>query len=553
MKRFLPWLMCVGCTDKGGLYSDVISMRIEPETATIYTEADNPAEFQFRAMATFKNGDEREIDLVTWSLSNLSVGEIESDGYFTSVDTNGGVTEVVANHVGIEAVADLDVVYRSYELLDGLDESVVSAFESGNATPDSNVALTYPFDGVMVPRNLDGFGFKWFQPDGHNVNRLRLRSEITDLSVYLGETNSWVATAELWKKAAAANRDGSIEVFVESGNWNGSSLTDLRRGPSIDLTVNRLDARGSVLYWGVGEDAGDGSVMRIPFGELEASRFWPLDGETSCVGCHVINESREKMVVGYGGFDGTWEVVGVEDPDDPYSEIEPDRDYRLTFKTVSPDGQYMLGTNEGKVYLYDLLTGALVREFEFDDPMSHPDWSPDGEHILMVRVRWGFITDMNFQGGEIVKIPWLDGSLGEPEVLVPYSDTYNYYYPAWSPDGEWIAFNRTLGSCYFSNDADLWLMDKDGNHKVYLANANGDTGRMNSYPRWGPLPDDEVLWLAYSSRQEYPLSGQFQPQIFVSGIDTEKAKLDIDPSYAPFWLPGQEPNSDNHLPIWWNK
>ena len=547
---FAMAMLFLGCTDKGGLLSDVVSLRIDPEVKTLYTSEGEPAEFDYSAIATFKDGSEREIDLVSWSLTNLSVGEIESDGWFTSVDTNGGVTQIIAQHVGIEAIAELDVIYRSYEITEGVDPAVVDAFDSANATPDVYVEIIYPFDGVMVPRNLEGLGFKWYQAEGHNVQRLRLLSEITDLSVYLGDQNSWMSTAELWKKVAAANRDGAIEVYIESGIWNGSSLSDVRRGPSIDLTVNRLDARGSVLYW----ETSEGAVMRIPFGETDADRFWPPpEDTTSCVGCHVINEERDRMVVGYGGFDGMWEVVDVEDVDDLLTEIGPRTDHRLTFKTVSPSGEYMLGTNEGIVYIYDLLDGRLLDTLDLGDPVSQPDWHPDGDSIVMVRVKWGFMTDMNFEGGEIINIPWEDGELGTPVVLMPSSSTYNFYYPAWSPDGEWIAYNRTAGSCYASLNAQLWLMDRNGDYNTYLTNANGPDGRMNSYPRWGPLPDDEVLWLAFSSRQEYPLSGQFQPQIFVSGIDTERARSGVDPSYAPFWLPGQEPNSDNHIPVWWSQ
>ena len=97
------------------------------------------------------------------------------------------------------------------------------------------------------------------------------------------------------------------------------------------------------------------------------------------------------------------------------------------------------------------------------------------------------------------------------------------------------------------------LVKSDGTVDLRLDLANGEGALQNSYPRWGPLPDSDVLWLAFSSKRDYAPADFGLPQIWVSAIDTAKAEQGQDPSSAPFWLPGQSTMSDNHLPYWWGK
>ncbi|MCK6518693.1 hypothetical protein L6R46_27005, partial [Myxococcota bacterium] len=113
--------------------------------------------------------------------------------------------------------------------------------------------------------------------------------------------------------------------------------------------------------------------------------------------------------------------------------------------------------------------------------------------------------------------------------------------------------NRTVGGGYASAKAEVMLVKADGSVDLRLDMANGEGELQNSYPRWGPLPDSDVLWLAFSSKRDYAPADFGLPQIWVSAIDTAKAEQGQDPSSAPFWLPGQSTMSDNHLPYWWGK
>ena len=94
---------------------------------------------------------------------------------------------------------------------------------------------------------------------------------------------------------------------------------------------------------------------------------------------------------------------------------------------------------------------------------SEPDWSPDGSRLVHVR-RLGrngqtdlFVMDTT--GGAVVRLA-TDGS-----------DDFG---PAWSPDGQWIAWS--IGT--FSPANELWIMKSDGTEARMLT-YGGD-------PSWSP-------------------------------------------------------------------
>ena len=550
----LIWPLLAACAGKnGGAGSNVVSIRVEPAVLEADVQLDSPVEERFTAFATTQSGEEVELDLVSWELSNLSLGEIDSAGLFTSVDDHGGISTVIARHLDVEGSASMTLVYAEDLLDDGVDEGIPDAFKASTPSLYGGLSLAYPGDGVTVPRNLEGLSFFWTLPDGADVARIRFTTDITDVSAYVaGE--QWTATSDLWATIAASNREGEVEVSLMAGTWQGGALSDVVAGPPTHLRVNRFDARGSVLYWATANQ----SVMRIPFGQTEAEDFWtPEDSKDQCTGCHSISEALDRMVVTYGGLDGKFEIIDIETAEEPTVVVPATDDRRVTFKTISPDGTLMLASNKGDLFLYDLQTGQIVDSWDYDWPVVMPDWSPNGEDIVAVRVNGMFNSEFQFTQGELITMQWDGLTLSEPETLVPTDDsgTYTYFYPAWSPDGDWVAFNRSSDYPYSSPTAELLLISGEGGDPILLEEANGPNVVTNSYPRWGPLPDDDILWLAFSSRQAYPGADEFSgaAQVFVTSIDVTLAAEGTDPSTRSFWLPGQTLGSDNHLPYWWSK
>lgn len=113
-----------------------------------------------------------------------------------------------------------------------------------------------------------------------------------------------------------------------------------------------------------------------------------------------------------------------------------------------------------------------------------------------------------------------------------------------------MAYNRSREGSYFSSDATLHLVPAGGGTSIELAAINAADGNA-SWPRWGPIPDDDVLWLAFSSDRPFGTYDTPYPQVWIAAIDTALAEEGLDPSAPPFRMPQQDLGKGNHAP-WWS-
>ena len=503
-------------------------LTVEPGNLNLQTSSRGADPVQFVAKARFDDGSSEELEQAEWEVSNRSSGTIDATGLFTPSSTNGGVTWVTARFDGLEASAELHLTYQDEMNESGVDTSLFDA-------PKVNQPgmWTYPQDGVNLPRNTPSIVFQWADP-GAQAARLRFRSEVTDLTVYT-TGSSWTASEAIWPLIVASNAGASVQVELSLA-VNGQVWADSVR----TFQVNRMDANGSVFYWSTSTSG----IMEIPYGG-SASEYLTATTTGHCVGCHTV--SNGLIAFTYDGGDGYLGVKRVADRSDvvPYSAGYGN------FKTFSPDGNYVLSTYQGSLLLWDAHTGAFLYEIPTGLKLTHPDWSPLGDKIVAVNPA-NYACDWCSSEGNLVLIDYYgDGQFGSPALLYDAPPGYNAYYPAFSPDGEWIAFNQSTGDSYDDVDAGVWVVPTVGGTPIVLSAANLGDGLTNSIPRWGPLPDDDVLWLAFSSKRIYGNNlTTGNPQIWVAGFDPIKAGKGEDPSWPAFWLPGQDAAQGNHIPAW---
>jgi Tol biopolymer transport system component len=149
---------------------------------------------------------------------------------------------------------------------------------------------------------------------------------------------------------------------------------------------------------------------------------------------------------------------------------------------LSPDGRSIAYTTDERgnldVFVRPLGGGEAIRISGSDADDAQPAWSPGGSRIAFVsaRGRNGRLSIVlgqalgnfiNAQGGDLFVVSAGGGAVAK---LID-----NAFYPAWSPDGKWIAFQSPRGGRW-----DLWKIPAAGGNPVQLTNDDA----FDYQPSW---------------------------------------------------------------------
>jgi hypothetical protein len=155
-----------------------------------------------------------------------------------------------------------------------------------------------------------------------------------------------------------------------------------------------------------------------------------------------------------------------------------------------------------------------------------PDFSHDGKHIV-------YTSTVNPANGHLNKkvkttpadlyvVPFNDRKGGEAKPLLGAAETpAREYYPAYSPDDRYVAFNRveTLTEApYYNRDGEIWIVPSEGGSATRLAandppacTGQRSPGVTNSWAKWSPRPISRngktYYFLVFSSTRRH--DGQF--------------------------------------------
>ncbi len=284
-----------------------------------------------------------------------------------------------------------------------------------------------------------------------------------------------------------ADADGDTAVLTVRSNDPAAPAIDVRAtgGPEIVPAA----AGRFLYYWQIDND---GDIVRMPLqGQPVAEPYWGPRTGKECSGCHNLSPDGRYVAITEIGSGSSPALTFVDTRTDTAART-PNGVESAFFMSWNPDVatnppyQYVYAS-QGDLHIASLYTGYIAPLAGADDPNyeeTMPSWGPNGR-IAFVRGADTVAGGMGL-GGE-TDVLLVDEAGGIPAALAGASaNLAANYYPAFSPNGRWIAITQSVSaeSTISAGDAQLRLVAADGSGLVLpLSRANGTDG-ATSYATW---------------------------------------------------------------------
>jgi hypothetical protein len=477
-------------------------------------------------------------------------GTVSSGGLYTSESTHGGVAWVQVAVGTATSNCEIQMEMDAEINISGDPDLPAAAGNATTVTDDGCASvIVYPLDGSIMPGSMAPPVVQWDAAAGSNAHVLTASSDYTLLHVYTTLT-SWTVTQDLWDSLTGYDPGSIISFSVASGTWNGSEFTSDLCTASSDVSVQATDfaLNGSVIYWEPSIAAG---LRRIDFGDTTSFAFPVSSGNpmTTCVGCHGVNLANPDLVAVADLMS-----VFVVDTANTSTPVVPSSWSRLgSAGALDPTGTRMVRSAMGSLVLENAQTGASLGTVPTQgSAAAFPNWSPDGQTLVYGACTQGGSSEFGSGGCSLRTIEVLPSDdWGADNLLASPPSGWNYYYPSFSPDSQWIVFNRGQGDSYNNPGGELMMIRADASiGPIELANANGVPNSHNSWPKWAPENGDDYAWFAFTSSRDYGNVATATSQMWVVAVDLDLAQQGFDPSHAPAWFPGQNSGAPSYIPTW---
>jgi len=272
---------------------------------------------------------------------------------------------------------------------------------------------------------------------GSDTAKITFVSEVDgDAEIYVIDPESGIATPltdnHSQDRAPVWSPDGKRVAFVSDG--------------SGDLEINVVDGKGKLIE----------RLTNIP-GDDE-SPLWSPDGENLAFISHQDGDADVYLMTADGGRPVR---ITAESSDDRLGAWSPDGEWLAFARSGSEEERGLWLRNPDGVNLVH-----LTKENDFS-----PVWSPNGKDIVFVRVFEGN-SDI-YLASRLKDGTWQD----DVELTRLTQHEEDDLAPAWSPDGDTIAFVS-----FRDGNGEIYIMESDGSRQLRLTTNEAD----DLDPVWSP-------------------------------------------------------------------
>lgn len=439
--------------------------------------------------------------------------------------------------------------------------------QSAGTSPDREPTLVYPSDETRLPINLNQLRFEWEPGQKNSIFELSLRGTKGEVRVYTS-ASSFVTSESVWQAIAQiTSTTAPIRVRVRGLARDA----DKRAFSTGETTISLGPAlgEGPIHYWSTTARG----ILRTRLADKRPQRL-KSEPADACAGCHALSRDGTRLALDAG--EGYLKLIDL-------SSLEPQRvpiklspapmpmpmpmpgkmdkinaETPTVWSAFSQDNRWLLLARNGTFSLVDGLTGAAIPT----DPVAlpakttatHPDWSPTGDRVAFTLAERG--KGRAIERGSIAIMPFDGTRFGPIETLVPAAGgDDNNFFPAFSPDGKFIAYVNARGKSDNASSANIRLLRLEDRRSFDLprlnARVNGgsamDVG--NTMPTWALSADNNQLWLSFSSLRAYakvrPKDKKLD-QLWLAAVDPALE----DPALPAFWAPFQNLAHGNHRAFW---
>lgn len=240
--------------------------------------------------------------------------------------------------------------------------------------------------------------------------------------------------------------------------------------------------------------------------------------------CPQISPDGEKISFA-SAFEGPWEIYTISKDGSGLSNVSKGYYLMVSCTAWSPNTEILLYSHESSafsdIYLMELgsqdksnltkVRKRKLRGYNFFTPYA---WSPQGDKIAFASDRDGDfdIYVMDIAGNNLVQ-------------LTQNSDVEDYD-PAWSPDGQWIAYTSSSG---IEDGSDIYLIDLKNPITPEPVNITQH-----------PANDSSAAWSPDSSMLLFVSDRDGSADIFLmdrNGKDAKKIVYSPEDEHDPYWIP----------------